>query len=513
MSRLLLIVLAVALAASGCSGTGGSPSADDDLAGSPERPPSAAGDDTTEQAPKESRPVGDRLRLALVAPRSYRPAEVVLTDQAAVIVSDLVYDGLTEAVGREQELRPGLATSWIPDDEFRTWTFTLDPDAGVTARQVVAELAPLSLGGVRTTRSRAAAVVAGGIESVAADGDSTVVVRLAAPNAGLPWVLSGLPYSIEGPDGASTGDYEVTSDDSNGMILRRRRAMGSGGQPTEIQISWTSTAAEAYDLVVEGEVDGAVVDSESFDAAGETLDAEVLATAATRFYVLNSRSESLADPEVRRAVLASFDRVELVDGGFGQQVIEVDGLLAPALTGYTDSVVCGSVCNHNPQAAADVVSQMPPPRLQVTFAGDDQEALAVAMVEQLVSVGFDAEQRRLEPDDLASLIVTGETDLFGFGWVAPATSSDAVIPPLLSIDSAANIARIDSPEVSDLLEQAAVTADDRLRWRILSEAHQTALAEALIVPVAASTSMFVQDPGLQPLAIRADGSIDLDWRT
>ena len=89
--------------------------------------------------------------------------------------------------------------------------------------------------------------------------------------------------------------------------------------------------------------------------------------------------------------------------------------------------------------------------------------MAEAIVEQLASAGYATEANRLPPEDLAQVIVTGETDLFAFGWVAPATSSDAVIPPLLTVDSAANVARVDSPTVAVLLAEAAITADDQRR--------------------------------------------------
>ena len=51
-----------------------------------------------------------------------------MADQPAVIVSDLLYDGLTEVDGRSEQLLPGLATSWEPNDTYSVWRFEIDRD-------------------------------------------------------------------------------------------------------------------------------------------------------------------------------------------------------------------------------------------------------------------------------------------------------------------------------------------------------------------------------------------------
>ena len=53
------------------------------------------------------------LRIAMVKPATTLPAQLVLTDQAQVVVSDLLYDGLTEVDARSGRLRPGLASDFF----------------------------------------------------------------------------------------------------------------------------------------------------------------------------------------------------------------------------------------------------------------------------------------------------------------------------------------------------------------------------------------------------------------
>ncbi len=504
MRRIVVGLLSAGLCLAACGGGGLGP---DD----------GAGGDTAESAQPgrlalaTDGSLGSRLRLALVRPKTYRPDDVVLTDQSAVIVSDLLYDGLTEAVGSEGTLRPGLAASWSAEADFTRWTFALDPEAGVSADVVVDGLDPLTARpGRNVERASPKAALAAGIETIEAVDPWTVRMELAAPNAGLPWILSGLPYSIVGPDGAPTGRYRIASDDSNGLLLRRSAERpGEVDAATEVLVTWVDDGAAAYALLVDGLVDAAVADSDSISDAATRFEAGFPATTAVRFYVLNRQSDALGDARMRQAVVAAVDRRALVDHAFGYPVAESDGLLASTAAGHRPGA-CGTACRHDPALAAGLLSDSASPRIEVAYVGVDQQAAAAAIVEQLRAVGFEATGRELQPEDLAAVIVDGGSGVFSFGWVAPATSADAVLPPLLTAGSPANVAKIDVPAVADLLSRASVTADDEDRWTLLDQAHRLAMAENLLLPVAGPTSMLVRAPGAAALVVRADGSIDLE---
>ena len=501
MRRLALAFLVVACIAAACGGADGADGAGDPSGGDTD---SVSEADTPPDQLAATGAVIDPatpVRLALDRPGPIDPRRVVLTDQAAVIISDLIYDGLTESVGRAGELRPGLASSWAADEQFTRWVFELDPEAAVSPGDVVAALAPLA----EADESSAAAITAG-IHSVEAGPGRSVIIELWAPNAGLPWILSGLPYSIPGPKDAPTGDYTITSDDNNGMILHRKPQRAGG--PSEVRIDWVDDPVEADRLLTAGLVDGALVEPDARSADGVRR----VSTVVTRFYVLNSRSPTLADLDVRLAVLAAVDRRELIESGFEQAVLPVEGLLGRDQAGWTADGGCGPACATDPASATEQADLLGNPTLVVAYSGADQRHLAAAVAGQLVTAGFGVDHTELTPDDLASVIVGGATDLFAFGWIAPATSADAVIPPVLRVDSAANIARIQSAPIADILAVAAVTGDDRARWALLAEAERTALADALILPIATSTSDLALAATAADLVVRADGSLDLDGR-
>ena len=353
------------------------------------------------------------------------------------------------------------------------------------------------------------------MRSVTAVDHTTIVVELDRPNAGLPWVLSGLPFSVIGDGGAPTGDYSIESDDGLGLVLRLRsgRLVDDGVGVREVVVTWVDDGTEGYDMVVDGLVDAAVVDPESAADAETRFGTRFPATSAVRFYVLNPGSATLAEREHRARLLSEIDRRSIVDNVPGLRLTTADGLVPATASGH-DPAVCGMPCDVDSDpsgaAAGDDDAMLVSASLRVSYAGEDQAAMAEAVALQLSEAGYETTWTELGARDLAAAIVDGSTDLFAFGWVAPSTSIDGVLPALLGADSPANVARIDSAAVTELLDQAARTGDDEARWAILERAHQAALEEAKILPVANSTSLLVTRPQLADLVTRADGSIDLE---
>ncbi|MEZ5228659.1 MAG: hypothetical protein R2710_18920 [Acidimicrobiales bacterium] len=92
--------------------------------------------------------------------------------------------------------------------------------------------------------------------------------------------------------------------------------------------------------------------------------------------------------------------------------------------------------------------------------------LAANIVEQLGVVGVTAEAVELATGQLATAIDGTPVDMFPYGWVAPAGSVDATVPPLLSSTSTANPLGSISPDV-DQPATAMVTTADTERWALL----------------------------------------------
>ncbi len=122
------------------------------------------------------------LTVAMVRPATWDPAQLSMTDQGAVILADLLFDGLTQ-IGAGGDLEPGLATSWTVSDDGLVWTFALDLDR-TTVADVVAGLERLRL----VASDSPAAELLAEVDRIEPVDQASVRFVLRTPRAGLDWI-------------------------------------------------------------------------------------------------------------------------------------------------------------------------------------------------------------------------------------------------------------------------------------------------------------------------------------
>ncbi len=479
--RTSVALLAIGLLSSSCSLLGG------DEAAAPETDL----DSVPSSLPFAAEPSGP-LHLTLTTTDVWDPAAISVGNQAQVLLADLLYDGLTEA-SAEGELRPALAESWSASADFRQWTFELGD--GVDAQAVAASFARLR----ETAPASVAVALLNDVETIDPSGDSAVMFTLRNPNAGFAWLLSGVQYSIHGDE--PTGPYAIESTDAVGMTLVSE-------QYRTIEVAWAADTKAAYDQLTLGETDAAIVDATLTGDAASRFGQQPSARSLVRFYGLNLASPNLYDSRLRQAVLAAVDRPgamrALTTSGF-----TADGVAASSLAGFRYGA-CASACVYNPSGATAKLAEVGvAPTLVVGYVGADQAAAAASIGESLTRAGFGATVQEVAADQLTAMIGAGTVDIFSFGWPTPASSMDAVIPPLFASVSPLNVTRLVSTEVDALIAEAMTTGDDEARWKLLADAESAALAQWTVIPVATAHNGLVQRAQDSPLAVRPDGSIDV----
>ena len=183
-----------------------------------------------------------------------------------------------------------------------------------------------------------------------AEDSTTVIIELRESEAGLPWLLAGLPFSIAGPDGAPTGRYQLTSDDANGLVLR------SDAELPRVTVTWAESESAAYDLLTLAEVDASVADVDSVVDARRRFGADFPPTSISHFFVLNRSSAVLAAPDARAAVLAAVDRERAVERYASISAIETVGVVSPSAAGHRVGTGCRSLCEADPERAAGLLT-------------------------------------------------------------------------------------------------------------------------------------------------------------
>jgi MarR-like DNA-binding transcriptional regulator SgrR of sgrS sRNA len=131
------------------------------------------------------------IRLAMERPPGALPHEISPGVQEAVIVADLLYDGLTEAAGADGRLAGGLAVDWSANDELTEWTFSIDTDR-IEPAVVVAHFEELLAERAADTGSGMLLAHVGGVELTSG---SEVRFHLNEPVAAFPWLVSGVAIS------------------------------------------------------------------------------------------------------------------------------------------------------------------------------------------------------------------------------------------------------------------------------------------------------------------------------
>ena len=437
--------------------------------------------------------------IALVRPDSWVPGEASIVDQSAVIMTDLLYDGLTEAAGTSTQLRPALATSWVANDDLSEWTFTLDVDR-LDATDVAIDLnTKLNAGGFT------ASVLLAGVVEIAVLDPETLVLRSDGPNAGLPWRLSGVGASIIGPNGATTGAFSIASDGPDTATLETADWVTSSD--LSIEVVWAESASAAYDDLTLGLVEAAVVGEDEITESMDRYGATFAARNVSAVLVMNGRSDTFVSPTARAAVGAAIDRDTLARS-YGVSTYPADGIAAPSLAGFRPGT-CAIGCVYDPESVSELLGDVAIGTVSVGYVGDERAPSAAVVVDSLATVGIEAEAVGYDTAGLSAALADGTVDLALTGWVAPASSLDGVVPGLFSARSGVNLSGLYDDAIQDLIDEADATKVDSQRWGLLAQAERLGVEAGGVVPIGLLKGTLVVVPGGPNLPVRADGSIDL----
>jgi peptide/nickel transport system substrate-binding protein len=246
-----------------------------------------------------------------------------------------------------EDIGPGLATEWTPNADSTEWTFKLREGATwyatgnpFTADDVVATMERIATGGDGLGGS----IVSGDV--TAAD-PSTVVFKLASPNASLPYLVSvynaqaaitpadyELGTTLDArPDG--TGPWKLASyDPTTGASFERNETWWGGQTPldgadwqffADVSSMVTAMQGGSVDALVQFSVVGG-------DALFNDPNFEVIAMRATthREIWMNCKEGQFTDKKVRQALALCIDRDLLLDTLFaGKADIGNDHVIAP----------------------------------------------------------------------------------------------------------------------------------------------------------------------------------------
>ena len=485
---------------------------------------------------------GGVLRLGLVGPDAIDPAVIVPTDPNEVIVVDLLFDSLTVIDPETNRAEAALAESWSVGADGVTWTFVLregatfsngEPVKGDDVKYSLERMARKAATSFAAARldvivgvSEVARAERLDVPGVVVIDDRTVQITTVGPYPQLPELLGAPSYGIvsrqafESPDFAdgivTSGPFRLTERNDDGTVVKVEPVDAAAVRADGVELRRYPSTTAAYEAFQGGEVDWVLAPPTMVDEAIATYgDRYVTPFEGTQFFAFNLAQPVFADVRFRRAIVQAVDREALAAQLSGRS--PSDGIVPPGVPGFVDDA-CGEVCAYDPSAASALVAEAFPdgnvPSIEIAVPDDPtspvpQRQLAETMATQLGAVGIPATVVAKPLFEFRRYAVSGQAQLFSYGWQGMAPDADAFLTPQFRTDAPDNVTRLASPDVDALLAAARAQPDPELRAQAYAEAEKQILALVPVVPLAAFRTNAVASEAVRELHPRLDGTFDV----
>ncbi|MFL6206155.1 MAG: ABC transporter substrate-binding protein [Acidimicrobiales bacterium] len=487
--------------------------------------------DGADDGPEVTAPT-DTLRLGIGGDLVVDPAEASLASASDLMVLDLLHDGLTR-LDDAGVPHPALAATWTSNPTATAFQFALSPQATfssgrkITPQDVIASLERVMAAGDSSLAALSLEAVKGfadfasgkakHVSGLSVHSPTKVRIELATPLSVLPAVLSSPVLSIVDADTISgdpadldlSGRWAVTSGDDGVLGLEAR---DDASALRRVELRGHDDAGEAYEAFEDGKVDWAEVPSDRYDDAVQAHGDEAFAAfQAELFFGMNIKSPALASAPLRQAIAFAIDRQSIVDEVYAELADPLTTVV-PAGIGGHDPKRCGD-CTFDPKRAKDVLKVGFPdgkiPTVHIDFDESPvQQAMADIVADDLDAVGIPTELRSKSLQEYKSFVVSGDQELFSFGWIGAYRSPDAYLAPLFGSSANDNLTNYRSPAVDLLLADARRTTDAKKQASDWASVEKTVLEADVVVPIAQFRTQVVVADRVQGMAHAVDGTID-----
>jgi ABC-type transport system substrate-binding protein len=536
--RRLLAVTLVMLAGGACSGGGGGDGRD-----GRDSTPTTTSPATTTTAPSDTPRPGGVLRVGILRPHTLDPASAFATVPGEVLAADLLFDSLTVVPAGADSAVPSLASSWTVSADQKVWTFVLRDDAvfsngrAITATDVKYSLERVARQGEASLTAIRLEVISGygafllgapDLAGVKAVDDQTVEIDLDLSLSALPELLANPLYGVVPREAveaaaptvpfaqapaAGSGAFRYGS--TTGDVLHLIASAPGPALLDGVDLVQYDDEAAAYADFGAGGLDVAPVPSEQVDDAIASVgDGGFVPGAAESFYAMNMRSPTFADARFRQAISRAIDRDSIVRTVYGSVAVPLSAIVPEGVPGHVANPCAPSVpCTYDPDAArALVAAAFPPggravPTVNIDFPQTaTEEGIAGIVKTNLEAVGIPAVLRPHPFEEFRTFAVSGQQELFQFGWPGLYQSPEAYLGPLFSSSSADNATSFSDPAVDLLLAAARAEGDVPARLDDYTKVEQAVLAQAPIVPIAQFRTRLAIADDVRDLVVVPDGT-------
>lgn len=462
------------------------------------------------------------------APISLDPANAV--DEAALLITRHIYEGLTAYEPGTTRVVPALAQSWETSPDGLTWTFHLRPDAQfsdgtpLTATAVTQNIERwwraqppasyafwrLMFGGF-AGQAGANGKPLSRLVGVGVVDAATLTMTLTYSDAALPATLAMPAFAIVNP--AAIGQLESASAGSGPFALQDRSPEGivqlvrnprySGSAPLPDEVIFKPIADDTQRLLAlqVGEIDGmARVNPRDYATANAgTTRLEFDPALSVLYLGFNHAHAPWDNLNCRLAVNAALNPQRYAAEFFPGDADVAAAFIPPAVWGapMTD----GSSAYDPAQAQqhwAACVTAVGPARMpkSINFYVPPERAyvpnpmgLGQAIQADLLAVGISVTLTTPDWPLWLTDVQTGQADIYLIGWSGVNGDPDSFLCPVLcGVEGALNNLKGQpvppNPELAQVLQQARATFNPDERLKLYQQAHDLLRATVPIIPLA-----------------------------
>lgn len=494
-------------------------------------------------------PEGATLRVGTAVPvTSLDPADAFTLGDWELLQA--VGDGLLIREPGNGSIVPGIAED-LPEvsDDGRTYTLRLRE--GVEFADGLPLTAPLYVEGIQRVMQlggQGSDLVSLFVDSVEAVDESTVIFHLRDGFAFFPTLLAGAPYLPVHPDVYPTdelvqfpetpvygvGPWFIESYSEAEVVLAANpRYAGEDVVPDQIVIHVYETAAEMVDALTAGDLDliwrGVGSQSASALADVEGINVALVPGGTVHFLTANHGLEPTNDPAVRQAIAELVERGPIVETVLGGAF---EPAFAPVPAGFlgssdsffdvygeadvSDAIEALSAAGYTESEPAQLELAYPPERFGPQLAGAMEQIELQIEATGLVDVTLTSQPWSTYVGD----VVEGVYNLAFLGWLHDFPDPHNYLAPfVLDGGLGGSGENLESPELIDLVTEAATEFDEEQREALYAEVQRLYAEDVVTIPlwvqheyIAYRDHVSGTETFASPESLNVGVSVQLDYR-